>query len=169
MLAGTLSAVTGMQPNHLQVGFYAAALGTACAAYKWYTEESVPPQQVATEFRWHPQTSHAGEIVAAVLQQHGVTYVHLPSEVMPQCTLITSFVLTPESHIFTLCGGHISPILVGCNQAKIRVIDVRHEANAAFAADCYSRLTGVPGVCAGKLFLHRLVWHTLLLISLILF
>ncbi|MFH1320645.1 MAG: thiamine pyrophosphate-binding protein [Bacteroidota bacterium] len=48
--------------------------------------------------------------------------------------------------IFTLCGGHISPILCGCKQEGIRVIDVRHEANAIFAADAVSRLRGVPGV-----------------------
>lgn len=50
--------------------------------------------------------------------------------------------------IFTLCGGHISPILVGCKQRGIRVIDVRHEATAVFAADAVSRLTGTPGVAA---------------------
>ncbi|MBI2967683.1 MAG: thiamine pyrophosphate-binding protein [Bacteroidetes bacterium] len=48
--------------------------------------------------------------------------------------------------VFTLCGGHISPILTGVKDAGIRVIDVRHEANAVFAADAVSRLTGVPGV-----------------------
>ena len=50
--------------------------------------------------------------------------------------------------LFTLCGGHISPILVEAKKAGIRVIDVRHEANAAFAADAYSRLTGKVGVVA---------------------
>lgn len=50
--------------------------------------------------------------------------------------------------LFTLCGGHISPILVGCKQRGIRVIDVRHEATAVFAADAVSRLTGIPGVAA---------------------
>jgi len=50
------------------------------------------------------------------------------------------------SHIFTLCGGHISPILVEAKKIGIRVIDVRHEANAAFCADAYSRLTGRVGV-----------------------
>ena len=50
--------------------------------------------------------------------------------------------------LFTLCGGHISPILVGAKQAGIRVIDVRHEVNAVFAADAVARLTGVPGVVA---------------------
>ena len=50
--------------------------------------------------------------------------------------------------LFTLCGGHISPILVGAKNAGIRVIDVRHEVNAVFAADAVARLTGVPGVAA---------------------
>lgn len=50
--------------------------------------------------------------------------------------------------LFTLCGGHISPILVGAKQAGIRVIDVRHEVNAVFAADAVARLTGIPGVAA---------------------
>lgn len=48
--------------------------------------------------------------------------------------------------IFTLCGGHISPILVGAKRLGIRIVDVRHEVNAAFAADATSRLTGIPGV-----------------------
>jgi len=50
--------------------------------------------------------------------------------------------------LFTLCGGHISPILVGAKNRGIRVIDVRHEATAVFAADAVARLTGVPGVAA---------------------
>lgn len=50
--------------------------------------------------------------------------------------------------LYTLCGGHISPILVGCKDQGIRVIDVRHEANAVFAADATARLTGIPGVAA---------------------
>jgi acetolactate synthase-1/2/3 large subunit len=50
--------------------------------------------------------------------------------------------------LFTLCGGHISPILVACRQRGIRVIDTRHEATAVFAADAMARLTGRPGVAA---------------------
>ena len=50
--------------------------------------------------------------------------------------------------LFTLCGGHISPILVGCKKLGIRVIDVRDEVTAVFAADAVARLTGVPGVAA---------------------
>ena len=51
-------------------------------------------------------------------------------------------------HLFTLCGGHIAPIYVEAERAGIRVIDVRHEASAVFAADVTARLTGVPGVAA---------------------
>lgn len=65
-----------------------------------------------------------GNIIAKVLKDEGVRF------------------------IFTLCGGHISPILVGCKSEGIRVIDVRDEANAVFAADAAARMTGVPGVAA---------------------
>lgn len=51
-------------------------------------------------------------------------------------------------HLFALCGGHISPILVASKRVGIGVIDVRDEANAVFAADAASRLTGIPGVAA---------------------
>ena len=67
---------------------------------------------------------HAGHRVARVLEAQGVPF------------------------LFTLCGGHISPILVGCKARGIRVVDVRHEATAVFAADATARLTGVPGVAA---------------------
>jgi thiamine pyrophosphate-dependent acetolactate synthase large subunit-like protein len=51
-------------------------------------------------------------------------------------------------HLFTLCGGHISPIIVGAKKNGISVIDVRHEATAVFAADAMARFTGIPGVAA---------------------
>ncbi len=50
--------------------------------------------------------------------------------------------------LFTLCGGHIAPILIGCKNVGIRVVDTRHEVNAVFAADAVARLTGIPGVAA---------------------
>jgi len=50
--------------------------------------------------------------------------------------------------LFTLCGGHISPILVAAKARGIRVVDTRHEATAVFAADGVARLTGRPGVAA---------------------
>ena len=50
--------------------------------------------------------------------------------------------------LFTLCGGHISPILVSAKARGIRIVDTRHEATAVFAADAVARLTGFPGVAA---------------------
>ena len=68
--------------------------------------------------------ANGGDRVAAALQAHGVRFV------------------------FTLCGGHISPILVAAKARGLRVVDVRDEATAVFAADAAARLTGVPGVAA---------------------
>ncbi|MFZ5641990.1 MAG: thiamine pyrophosphate-binding protein [Bacillota bacterium] len=48
--------------------------------------------------------------------------------------------------IFTLCGGHIMPILYGCREEGIEVVDCRHEAAAAYAADAYARVSGKPGI-----------------------
>ncbi len=69
-------------------------------------------------------TKNGGARIAEVLRTHGVPF------------------------LFTLCGGHIAPILVECKKRDIRVIDTRHEATAVYAADAVSRLTGIPGVAA---------------------
>src|SRR6185503_10983957 len=50
--------------------------------------------------------------------------------------------------LFTLSGGHIAPIFVAAKRAGVRIIDVRHEVNAVFAADAVARITGVPGIAA---------------------
>ncbi len=50
--------------------------------------------------------------------------------------------------VFTLCGGHISPLLTAARRRGLRVVDMRHEASAVFAADAVARLTGLPGVAA---------------------
>jgi acetolactate synthase-1/2/3 large subunit len=71
--------------------------------------------------RSHP---HGGDRVAAALETQGVPFV------------------------FTLCGGHISPILTASKARGIRIIDCRDEATAVFAADAVARLTGIPGVAA---------------------
>ncbi len=67
---------------------------------------------------------HGGDIVGDVLLRRGIT------------------------HVFTLCGGHISPILVGAKRRGIAVVDVRDEASAVFAADAVARMTGNCGVAA---------------------
>jgi acetolactate synthase-1/2/3 large subunit len=50
--------------------------------------------------------------------------------------------------LFTLTGGHIVPILDGCVEEGIRIVDVRHEETAGHAAEAYTRLTGRLGVAA---------------------
>jgi len=67
---------------------------------------------------------NSGDIIADVLKEQGVKF------------------------LFTLVGGHISPLLVGANKRGISVVDVRDEVNAVFAADAVARLTGKPGVAA---------------------
>ncbi len=69
-------------------------------------------------------TQHGGELVAATLKAHNV------------------------KHIFTLSGGHISPILCAAQKLGIRVVDTRHEVSAVFAADAVARLAGTVGVAA---------------------
>ena len=52
------------------------------------------------------------------------------------------------THVFTLSGGHIFPFLDGCHQEGIRLMDTRHEQNAAFAAEGWARLTRTIGAAA---------------------
>ena len=65
---------------------------------------------------------HGGQIIARALKTEGV------------------------DTLFTLTGGHIVPILDGCLQEGIEIVDVRHEQTAAHAAEAYTRLTGRLGV-----------------------
>lgn len=67
---------------------------------------------------------HGGQIIARALKNEGV------------------------DTLFALTGGHILPILDGCVQEGIRVVDFRHEQAAVHAAEAYSRLTGTLGVAA---------------------
>jgi acetolactate synthase-like protein len=68
--------------------------------------------------------THGGDVIADVLAAHGAR------------------------HLFTLCGGHISPILTGAEARGLRVVDVRDEASAVFAADAVARMTGGIGAVA---------------------
>ena len=54
-------------------------------------------------------SGHGGDRIAETLAAHGVL------------------------RLYTLCGGHISPILTAAKARGIRVIDVRDEASAVFA------------------------------------
>ncbi len=73
-------------------------------------------------------SANAGGLIALALKRAGVT------------------------HLFTLNGGHIWPILMGASEHGIRIIDVRHEQTAAFAAEGWAKVTrecGVAAVTAG--------------------
>jgi acetolactate synthase-1/2/3 large subunit len=51
------------------------------------------------------------------------------------------------THVFELSGGMITHILDSLNQkTDINIITMHHEQAAAFAADAYGRVTGIPGV-----------------------
>ena len=49
-------------------------------------------------------------------------------------------------HVFTLVGGHTTPIADACAQIGIRLVDVRHEEAAAHMAHGWARTTGGPGI-----------------------
>jgi acetolactate synthase-1/2/3 large subunit len=50
--------------------------------------------------------------------------------------------------IFTLSGGHVFPVYDGAVRADppMRIVDVRHEQTAVFAAEATARLTRTPGL-----------------------
>jgi len=48
--------------------------------------------------------------------------------------------------MFTLSGGHIFPVYDGAVRQKMRIVDVRHEQTATFAAEGTGKLTRRPGL-----------------------
>src|SRR2546430_16309113 len=50
------------------------------------------------------------------------------------------------SELFTLSGGHVFPIYDAAHQAGVRIVDVRHEQSAVFAAEAVAKLQRRPGV-----------------------
>jgi acetolactate synthase I/II/III large subunit len=67
---------------------------------------------------------HGGRLIARRLRAHGVT------------------------KLFTLSGGHLFSIYEGCRHEGVELVDVRHEATAAFAAEGWAKVTREVGVCA---------------------
>ncbi len=67
---------------------------------------------------------HGGLLVARRLKAHGI------------------------DKLFTLSGGHLFSVYDGCRTEGIDLIDVRHESNAAFAAEGWAKVTREPGVAA---------------------
>eukprot|EP01128_Nolandella_sp_AFSM9_P011825 TRINITY_DN873_c0_g1_i2.p1 TRINITY_DN873_c0_g1~~TRINITY_DN873_c0_g1_i2.p1 ORF type:complete len:629 (+),score=128.83 TRINITY_DN873_c0_g1_i2:82-1887(+) len=121
VLLSSVAFRTGLSEQ--KVKLYTALAGLMGLAVYFLRSRGLKRGKMVYKFVWDRSTSNAGDLVGECLKQHGVKFV------------------------YTLCGGHVSPILVGSKKAGIRVIDVRHEATAAFAAEATSRLTGVPGVC----------------------
>jgi len=76
----------------------------------------LPSRNVTAPFQAERhETLHGGSLVADVLHAHGV------------------------KHIFTLVGGHISPILVACEKKGIRVVDTRQEVTSSLCrASCFA-------------------------------
>jgi acetolactate synthase I/II/III large subunit len=70
-----------------------------------------------------PRVTHGGAHAVAAARQHGVTAM------------------------FTLSGGHVFPLYDGAVKADppMRLVDVRHEQTAVFAAEATARLTRGPG------------------------
>ena len=81
--------------------------------------ESTSPTRVPDR-----STGHAGELAVAVARAHGV------------------------ETMFTLSGAHVFPMYDGAVKADppMRLLDVRHEQTAAFAAEATGKLTRVPGL-----------------------
>jgi acetolactate synthase-1/2/3 large subunit len=69
-------------------------------------------------------SGHAGELAVAVARAHGV------------------------DTMFTLSGAHVFPLYDGAvkSATPLRLLDVRHEQTAAFAAEATGKLTRVPGL-----------------------
>src|SRR6201986_1486124 len=67
---------------------------------------------------------HGGRLIAQRLKANGVT------------------------RLFTLSGGHLFSLYEGCRAEGIEIIDTRHEATAAFAAEGWAKVTREPGVAA---------------------
>ncbi len=80
---------------------------------------ATPPAPVGGEL-----SGHAGELAVAVARAHGV------------------------ETMFTLSGAHVFPMYDGAVKADppMRLLDVRHEQTAAFAAEATGKLTRVPGL-----------------------
>ncbi|MEO5710985.1 MAG: thiamine pyrophosphate-binding protein, partial [Nocardioidaceae bacterium] len=70
------------------------------------------------------ETAHGGEHAVAVAAAHGVRTM------------------------FTLSGAHVFPMYDGAVNAepRMRILDVRHEQTAVFAAEAIGKLTRVPGL-----------------------
>nr|CAH0102816.1 unnamed protein product [Daphnia galeata] len=110
----------GLQETGIYMFFGSAVIGAVIGwSFKKFNLIYLATHQVDTTSK-----RNGGEIVAKVLEAHNIKYM------------------------FTLAGGHISPILAAAEKIGIQVVDTRHEVSAVFAADAVARMTGTVGVVA---------------------
>src|SRR5438046_10510136 len=50
------------------------------------------------------------------------------------------------TELFTLSGGHVFPVYDAAQQAGVRIVDVRHEQSAVFAAEAVAKLQRRPAL-----------------------
>jgi acetolactate synthase-1/2/3 large subunit len=67
---------------------------------------------------------HGGDLVLATLRAYGV------------------------GELFTLSGGHVFPLYDAAQRAGVRIVDVRHEQSAVFAAEAVAKLQRRPALAA---------------------
>lgn len=74
----------------------------------------------------------------------------LPGEVEGHGGLLAAAALAARGvdTLFTLSGGHLFTLYDGCRDLGIRLIDVRHEQTAVFAAEGWAKACRKPGVAA---------------------
>jgi acetolactate synthase-1/2/3 large subunit len=71
-----------------------------------------------------PISGHGGDLMLAALRAYGVT------------------------EVFTLSGGHLFPLYDALHTTGVRLLDVRHEQSAVFAAEAVAKLQRRPAVAA---------------------
>ena len=84
------------------------------------------PVRADSGVAWHTSRNHGpratGELALAALRPFGV------------------------DELFTLSGGHVFPLYDAAVTATgVRIVDVRHEQTAVFAAEAVAKLTRRPG------------------------
>src|SRR5690349_6302277 len=65
---------------------------------------------------------HGGDLLLAALRPYGVT------------------------ELFTLSGGHVFPVYDAAHRSGVRILDVRHEQSAVFAAEAVAKLQRRPSL-----------------------
>src|SRR3984957_16205067 len=97
---------------------------TEGAAHEGTGQQGTVHQGTGREGTGHEGTGHGGTLAAAAARATGA------------------------DPMFTLSGGHLFPLYdaAGHMDPPMRLLDVRHEQTAVFAAEATARLTRLPGL-----------------------